>query len=54
MNLSNNVVVLAGVVIAVVGVALIVVVVFRFKKPRAGLRTPIVAPESEADRPRPR
>ena len=39
------------VLLAGLGVALIVVVVFRSKKPRAHLRKPSVAPVDDADRP---
>ena len=36
--------------VAVLGVAMIVVVVFRFKRPRAGLRRPSHPPPPDADR----
>jgi hypothetical protein len=50
MSLSNSGVVFVALLVAVLGVAAIVVVVFRFKKPRAGLRASVVAPAHEADK----
>jgi hypothetical protein len=51
MNWSNQGVALAA-LLAVVGVALMVVVMFRTKRARAQLKRPSVEPADDADRPR--